>query len=240
MQDTIVVSGCPRSGTTLMMRILHHAGIPCFADATAVTPLNEDHPYGTYESLQAGPILTSSAPEFSAGKAIKIVAPTIKANWWPTDRPIKVVFMLRDPNEILSSMMTAGTMWDIDPVTMVEQARSVLELYSVPTYYVQYKILIKYPKSMIAGVQEFLGIPMDIDAALKAIDTGARDKLRKEKDIVTFRPPRVKMLKADSTGSIIGTKSTADDLTEEEKIRIAEYNATEIETIKAGKDAGPV
>ena len=74
----IVVSGLPRSGTSMMMRLLERGGVPLLTDGVR-TP-NEDNPKGYYEfervkKLPQGDY--SWLPE-AQGKAVKIIATLLK------------------------------------------------------------------------------------------------------------------------------------------------------------------
>lgn len=242
MEATIVGSGCPRSGTTLIMRILHRGGIPIISEERTVKPIDENHPYGTYEALSAANVLYHLPPEESAGKAIKIVAPTLSVRLWPTDRPIKVIFTLRDPNEIVSSMLTARTLWTKDPVTIVREGLAVLKAVGVEPHFVKYKDLLTYPKSTITMLADYLDRPdFDIEKAMFAVDKDARNKMRKDrKQLIDLHAPRYSLMRHDNNGSILGTSLTAEDLTEEEAEYLNQRYATKQKLDEEVKDVAPV
>lgn len=99
-QPVIVVSGLPRSGTSLMMRMLAAGGVPLLTDGQRTA--DEDNPYGyfEYEPVKALQRDATWLPQ-ARGKAIKIISqllPTL-----PPDVPYRVLFMRRELREVLAS-----------------------------------------------------------------------------------------------------------------------------------------
>ncbi len=95
-----VVSGLPRSGTSMMMQMLEAGGLEIASDAKRVA--DADNPRGYYEYEAVKRLRTEGA--FLAGirgRAIKIVAPLLPS--LPSDHDYRVVFMERDLDEILAS-----------------------------------------------------------------------------------------------------------------------------------------
>lgn len=96
----IVVSGLPRSGTSLMMQMLDKAGIPILTDEKREA--DESNPKGYYE-LEAVKKLKSDKKWLSQaqGQAVKVVAPLLSS--LPVGQRYKVVYMRRPLTEILIS-----------------------------------------------------------------------------------------------------------------------------------------
>ena len=95
-----VVSGLPRSGTSMMMRILEAGGVPALTDN--VRQSNEDNPGGYYEFEPVKQ--TKRDPSWlqgTDGKAVKMVYRLLYD--LPTDRSYRVVFMRREIEEVLRS-----------------------------------------------------------------------------------------------------------------------------------------
>ena len=98
--DIIVVTGLPRSGTSLVMQILHSMGIELFIDNHR--PPDQSNPKGYFEhelvkSLQKD----TSWLKRANGKAIKIVSPLIK--YLPVELYYKIIYIIRDLDEIILS-----------------------------------------------------------------------------------------------------------------------------------------
>ncbi|MEM0965768.1 MAG: alkaline phosphatase family protein [Verrucomicrobiota bacterium] len=98
----IIVSGLPRSGTSLMMQMLEAVGIPIVSDRHRVS--DESNPKGYYEDERVKKLAADKDRTWlkeSLGSAIKIVAPLL--GFVPRDLPCKIIFMERDVVEVLSS-----------------------------------------------------------------------------------------------------------------------------------------
>ena len=94
--DVIVVSGLPRSGTSMMMRMLDAAGLPILTDS--VRTADEDNPKGYWEFEPVKDLGESDDTSWLAdarGKVVKIVSPLIAH--LPTEGyTYRVLFMRRD------------------------------------------------------------------------------------------------------------------------------------------------
>ena len=96
----IVVSGLPRSGTSMVMQMLNSAGVPLLSDG--LRQADEDNPRGYFEFAPVKGLLKDSRwLAGMCGKAVKIVAPLVTA--LPPDLPCRVILCLRDLNEVLDS-----------------------------------------------------------------------------------------------------------------------------------------
>lgn len=95
-----IVSGLPRSGTSMMMRILEAGGMPVLVDHARVADV--DNPNGYYEFE---PVKTTcddaSWLRQAEGRAVKVVYKLLYD--LPADRPYRVVFMQRALKEIVTS-----------------------------------------------------------------------------------------------------------------------------------------
>ena len=109
-----VVSGLPRSGTSLMMQILEAAGIPPFTDNERQS--DESNQRGYYEHAKVAKLLRNADKSWisvAKGRAIKIVAPLLVS----LPRRLKtseaametlhdrILFMKRDIEEISAARM---------------------------------------------------------------------------------------------------------------------------------------
>lgn len=97
----IIVSGLPRSGTSLMMQMLSAAGLPLLTDSHR--PPDESNPRGYYEYAPVKRMHVGETAWLSqaAGRGVKIVSallPTLPANI-----TARVIFMQRDLDEVVRS-----------------------------------------------------------------------------------------------------------------------------------------
>jgi len=99
-KTVIVVSGLPRSGTSMMMQMLDAGGVEVLTDNLRLP--DEDNPKGyyEYEAVKA----TAEDPSWlddAGGRAVKMVYRLLYD--LPADRRYRVVFMKRDLEEVIKS-----------------------------------------------------------------------------------------------------------------------------------------
>ena len=98
----VVVSGLPRSGTSMAMKMLHAGGLEVVTDGIRVA--DESNPKGYYE-LEAVKGLDKEADvawlKDARGKAVKIIS--FLLTWLPEHHDYRVIFMQRDLDEVLAS-----------------------------------------------------------------------------------------------------------------------------------------
>src|SRR6516165_1289807 len=100
ISEIVIVSGLPRSGTSLMMQMLDHGGVPVVTDH--IRSADTDNPKGYYEFEQVKTIKrdTSWLPA-TRGKAFKMVSQLLYD--LPPGETYRIIFMERDLDEVLLS-----------------------------------------------------------------------------------------------------------------------------------------
>jgi len=98
--EIIIVSGLPRSGTSMMMQILDAAGIDILTDK--IRNADDNNPKGYYE-FEPVKNMAKDVSWFDQanGKAVKVIAQLLK--FLPDGFTYKVIFMKRNLNEVLTS-----------------------------------------------------------------------------------------------------------------------------------------
>jgi hypothetical protein len=176
-----VVSGLPRSGTSMMMQILDAGGLPIVTDHTRTA--DDDNPKGYYElervkALKEGDTAwVKDAP----GKAVKVISFLLEN--LPPGYEYRVLFMQREVSEVLASqrqmLVRRGEPTDaVDDQTMADLFHKHLVgveawLAAQPnmyTLYVPYAALLKNPAVHIDAVIDFLELPLDRAAMLAVPD----------------------------------------------------------------------
>ncbi len=174
-----VVSGLPRSGTSLMMRMLEAGGIPALTDSLRIA--DEDNPNGYYE-LEAVKQTDADASwtENAAGASVKMVFRLLRH--LPADRKYRVVLMRRDVDEILRSqqamLQRSGVSTEIADEQMKEMfRRELLSFYSwlpqqdhLQAVNVSYNELLADPQRIVRQINRHLGGELDCDAMVEVID----------------------------------------------------------------------
>ena len=100
-QPVVVVSGLPRSGTSMMMKMLDAGGIPVVIDG--IRGADRDNPKGYYEfervkQLDKGDTAWVADAQ---GKAVKVISALLQH--LPADQEYRIIFMERNIDEVLAS-----------------------------------------------------------------------------------------------------------------------------------------
>ena len=175
--EIIIVSGLPRSGTSLMMQILESAGIPIFTDQ--VRQPNESNPKGYYEHEAIKKLAKDNSIIFEAkNKAVKIIAQLLP--FVPEDYNYKVIFMERDINEVITSQMKMlGKKTDVFPLSLINTFTNDVAKVKVwaekepfvNILFVNYKGIIENSVSELEKICSFLNISnQKIENMLQVID----------------------------------------------------------------------
>ncbi|HQX51958.1 MAG TPA: thioredoxin [Planctomycetaceae bacterium] len=174
-----IVSGLPRSGTSMMMRMLEAGGIPALTDELR-TP-DEDNPNGYYEfadvkSIEGNADWLNDAPGYS----VKMVYSLLKH--LPIDRDYRIVFMRREVSEILLSqkkmLERSGIETDISDATMKALFERELRQFYVwlPSQShlnlinISYNELLSRPQSTIALINNHFDETLDVHAMNAMVD----------------------------------------------------------------------
>ena len=100
--EIVVVSGLPRSGTSMMMKMLDAAGLPIMTDA--IRKADEDNPKGYFEYERVKDLEKESDKAWvreARGKVLKVISFLLKD--LPPDNFYRVVFLRRDIDEVVAS-----------------------------------------------------------------------------------------------------------------------------------------
>ncbi len=176
--EIILVSGLPRSGTSLMMQMLEQGGVEVVTDH--IRAADVDNPRGYYEFEKVKKIKQDASwlPQMR-GKAFKIVSQLLYD--LPPGEFYRIIFMERNLDEVLLSQtkMLERLGRSIPPPTEMKRAftlhiqklRQWLERQpSMRTLYVPYRDLIQRPPEQVKRVSEFLGGKLDIERMVKTAD----------------------------------------------------------------------
>lgn len=100
-KEIFVVSGLPRSGTSLAMKMLQAAGFELLIDN--IRSADEFNPKGYFEFEPIKNLKTGDGAwiKKATGKVVKVVSPLIQ--YLPKGYPYNVIFMERDLSEVLVS-----------------------------------------------------------------------------------------------------------------------------------------
>jgi hypothetical protein len=101
-EPVVVVSGLPRSGTSMLMNMLQAGGLPVLSDAVRVA--DTDNPHGYFELERVKRLAEDPDRAWlreARGKAVKVISHLLKE--LPADNFYRIVFALRDVEEVVAS-----------------------------------------------------------------------------------------------------------------------------------------
>lgn len=179
-QPVVVVSGLPRSGTSLMMQMLAAGGMPVVTDAQR--PADESNPRGYYEFAPVKRLHTGDTAWLAdaRGKAVKIVSALLPS--LPTIYPYRIIFMQRALDEVIQSQIAMrerlGTLDDADADKLLEDTARHLNAIErwlsgqsrLSVLYVSYADVVRDPMGSAVQVAEFVGGGLDVAAMAAAVD----------------------------------------------------------------------
>lgn len=180
-KPVIIVSGLPRSGTSMMMKILDAGGLEIVTDNERTA--DEDNPKGYYEFeivKQLGDGGKADWVNQAEGKVVKVISFLLQH--LPANHSYKVIFMRRNVEEILASQQQmlarrGETSTDSDERvadTFQEHLKRVrvwlANQKNIQVLYVDYNSMMKEPQGPIQGVYDFLGLPLDLEKMIAVPD----------------------------------------------------------------------
>ncbi|MEM7127453.1 MAG: sulfotransferase domain-containing protein [Chloroflexota bacterium] len=176
-----IVSGLPRSGTSLMMRMLEAGGISVVSDS--IRTADTDNPNGYYEfervkKLPSGDVEWVSDAQ---GKVVKIISMLLKH--LPPSYQYRIIFMERAMEEVLASQQKMLTHRNESTDNLSDEEMRLLygkhlqdvkswlaEQDNMDLIYVNYNVLLKEAVSIIEQLNQFCDKSLQTDSMLAAID----------------------------------------------------------------------
>ena len=117
--DVLVVSGLPRSGTSLVMQLLAAGGVPLLTDGVRRADDHNPEGYFEFEAVK-GTNRDARWLEHAPGKAVKMVLPLLEL--LPPSLPARVILATRDLREVALSQarMVAASNAEVAPADDLE------------------------------------------------------------------------------------------------------------------------
>jgi sulfotransferase family protein len=177
----VVVSGLPRSGTSMTMRMLVAGGMPVVTDGRRAA--DEDNPTGYFEEEKVKDLALDPDKGWlrrARGKAVKVVSSLLPH--LPDSNNYKVLFMHRDLHEVLASQSKMlehrGETSDTGDDRMLELFRGHLVavqamLRTRPCFEVreiEYAAVVRDARGQAERIRSFLGLRLDVGAMAGAVE----------------------------------------------------------------------
>jgi hypothetical protein len=177
----VVVSGLPRSGTSMMMKMLEAGGLQPIIDN--LRSADEDNPKGYYEFERVKQLPKGDfgwLPE-AKGKVVKVIAALLP--YLPADYTYRVVFMQRAMPEVLASQRQMLIRRGEDPNKIPDELMANLfqkHLKQVDAWIasqanvrridVNYNEMLKGSQPIIVRLNEFLNSKLDVAKMAEVVD----------------------------------------------------------------------
>jgi len=179
-QTITIVSGLPRSGTSMMMKMLAAGGVEPLTDNLRTA--DEDNPKGYFEFERVKQIEhDKSWLEDAQGRVVKLISALLKH--LPSSYRYKVIFMRRAMPEILASQRQmlirrgepADTVPDEKMAAMFEKHVAQVESWlavqpNVDVLYVSYNEVMKDARPHAERINVFLGGALKVDEMVSVVD----------------------------------------------------------------------
>lgn len=178
-----IVSGLPRSGTSVMMQMINAGGLPALTDTVRTADVDNPRGYFEFEPVKQTK-RDSSWLDQAGGKVVKMVHLLLLD--LPIDRDVqyRVVMMARDPDEVITSqskmLQRLGSKTpppesaQLKAIYAQQMAKVTRHLQSHPTRFhlltVSYNDLIARPADEARRVNVFLGGTLDETAMAAAVE----------------------------------------------------------------------
>ena len=180
-EPVIVVSGLPRAGTSMAMKMLEAASLPLVTDDARSA--DEDNPRGYYEDERVKELARARDKSWlraCRGRVVKVISYLLEE--LPGDNNYQVIFMRRDLEEVLASQRKMLERRDeIDETSderMLENYQSHLwkvgyRLRRWPRFEsldVSHRAVLDDPLTEAQRIAAFLGRPLDVEKMAAVVD----------------------------------------------------------------------
>ncbi|VAX32116.1 hypothetical protein MNBD_NITROSPIRAE03-1245 [hydrothermal vent metagenome] len=178
-ESIIIVTGLPRSGTSMMMKMLQSGGMEVVIDN--IRKADEDNPEGYYEFEKVKKLKEDASwLDGVEGKVVKMASMLLYD--LPSDKNYRLIFMKRNLEEILLSQRKMlernGAEDNIDDEEMRRLFSKHLEeiegwlsgQQNLEVLYVDYNDMLKKPQENVRNLNGFLDNILDTDRMIKVVD----------------------------------------------------------------------
>lgn len=180
-RPVVVVSGLPRSGTSMAMKMLEAGGLPLITDRQREADI--DNPKGYFEDERVkdlGDMDDRSWVAESRGKGIKVVSSLLQ--YLPRDLNYQILFMRRNLLEVIASqskmLERRGETSETEDERMIELYESHLRRIKAMLRHgphlaaldIHYTSVLESPRREAERMVGFLGLDLDVDKMTAVVD----------------------------------------------------------------------
>ena len=175
-----VVSGIPRSGTSLMMQMMAAGGMPVFTDGLRLADENNPRGYFEVESVKSL-ARNQDVIAHAEGKVVKVISSLLPS--LPKQLEYRIIFMCRPLEEVVSSQnrMLERLGKEVPPtptasvIAAFQEHLRKIRLWlsqqpNIAVLYVDYPAVVQAPEEQTAKICAFLGRELDHAAMIRQIE----------------------------------------------------------------------
>lgn len=175
-----IVSGLPRSGTSLMMQMLAAGGMPILSDGERRADADNPRGYLEWERIKRLPKEPALIAE-AEGRAVKVISQLLLS--LPAGHQYRIIFIERPLPEVLASqtqmLRHRGTSSaDADDSALVKafqnhlhEVNTALSARSdVKVLRIHYHRVLNEPRAIAEAMARFVGIALDTEAMARQVD----------------------------------------------------------------------
>jgi hypothetical protein len=175
-----IVSGLPRSGTSLMMQMLAAGGMQVLTDGERIADPDNPRGYYEWERIKRLPQEPQGIVE-AEGKVVKVISQLLLA--LPSDRDYRIIFMLRPLPEVVASqaemIRRRGTIGaTLGKAALIAAIQAHLNQVSAwldrlsraKVYRIDYHAVLHQPREAAQAIQRFLDLALDTEAMVRQVD----------------------------------------------------------------------
>jgi hypothetical protein len=174
-----IVSGLPRSGTSLMMQMLAAGGMPILSDGERGADVDNPRGYLEWERIKQLPRDPACIAE-AEDKAVKVISFLLPS--LPAGHEYRVIFMQRPMREILASqevmMRHRGTAKAGADTSVAAPFEKILRSANtwldskayVKTLRLPYHEVLRDAETIARKVAQFLGVSLNVEAMSRQVD----------------------------------------------------------------------
>jgi hypothetical protein len=176
-----IVSGLPRSGTSMMMKMLEAGGLPSLTDNLRTADVDNPKGYYEFERVKKMPDGDTTWVKDAQGKTVKVISALLEH--LPDDYSYRVLFMQRKMEEILASqtkmLVRSGKPTDkVSDEKLAEMYAKHLtkvkswmaEQVNFSVLYLDYNAILADPTTSSAQINNFLDHSLDEQKMAAIVD----------------------------------------------------------------------
>jgi LPS sulfotransferase NodH len=175
-----IVSGLPRSGTSLMMQMLAAGGLPVLSDGERKADTDNPRGYFEWERIKQLPKEPGVVAE-AEGKVVKVISQLLFS--LPAGQDYRIIFMQRPLREVLKSqdkmLVRRGNYKGAGDTGKIEDAfqRHLIEINKwlagrsdIAVLRMDYHQLLRDPQAASESIADFLAFPLNVDIMRQQVD----------------------------------------------------------------------